>query len=63
MIGRIRAVLGILFKLPTPQELALRELGEARRELMLAMSAQEYAASLVAYNQKRVARLEKLTKS
>ena len=48
-----------LFKTPTPTELAVRELEDAKRELLSAYSAQEYASAIVAYNQDRVARLTK----
>jgi hypothetical protein len=42
---------------PTPDELAARELAQARRALLEAQSAQEYARSMVMYNQQRIARL------
>lgn len=42
---------------PSANVLALNELEEAKRELLQAMSAQEYATAMVQYNQDRVARL------
>lgn len=42
---------------PTPDELAARELAQARRALLEAQTAQEYARSMVTYNQQRIARL------
>jgi hypothetical protein len=45
------------FRKPSPERLAYDELQEARRQLLAAMSAQEWATSQVQYNQDRVARL------
>jgi hypothetical protein len=42
---------------PSPDELAARELDAAKRALLQAQSAQEYARSMVIYNQQRIARL------
>jgi hypothetical protein len=50
------------FRKPSPEELAHLELLEARRQLLAAMSAQEWATSQVQYNQDRVARLSKTVK-
>ena len=47
-----------LFKTPTADELAARELAEARRELLSAQSALDYARSMVDYNTQRIRRLE-----
>lgn len=47
-----------LFTLPTPHELALRELEEAKREHLQACSAVEYASAMVTYNEQRIQRLE-----
>jgi hypothetical protein len=41
----------------SPDELAARELDAAKRALLQAQSAQEYARSMVIYNQQRIARL------
>jgi len=46
-----------LFKIPTARNLALRELEDARRELLRAYTAQEYSSALVTYGEDRVARL------
>jgi hypothetical protein len=42
---------------PTPEELASRELAQARRALLEAQSGEEFARSQVIYNQQRIARL------
>lgn len=47
-----------LFKTPSPHALAARELDEARRALLAAQTAQEYAAAMVKYNIERIKRLE-----
>lgn len=47
-----------IFPLPTPQELAMQELQEAKRQLLLAQSAKEHAAAMAQYNEERVARLQ-----
>lgn len=45
---------------PAPaQMLAARELDDARRQLLQAQSAEEYAHSMAAYHQARIARLER----
>lgn len=45
------------FRKPSAQELAQRELDEARRQLLEAQAAAEYAAAMVDYNKARIARL------
>jgi hypothetical protein len=50
-----------LFATPSADVLAVRELEEAKRQLLLSLSAQEYATSQVRYNQSRVERLTKTT--
>lgn len=47
-----------LFRLPTHNELALQELGEAQASLIKAQSALDYATAMVGYNQNRVMRLQ-----
>lgn len=47
-----------LFKTPTADEIAARELAEARRELLSAQSALDYAKALSNYNKERIVRLE-----
>ena len=42
---------------PSPDELAARELAQARRALLEAQTGEEYARSQVTYNQARIARL------
>lgn len=46
-----------LFRTPTAQQLADRELASAQRELLSAQSSQEYAARIVDYNLARIKRL------
>ena len=43
---------------PSPEELAARELNEARKALLAAQTGEEYARSQVEYNRARIARLE-----
>ena len=45
---------------PTPEELALQELQEARRDLLKAQSHAEYTQSLVNCHTARVARLTRI---
>ena len=42
---------------PSAEELAARELAQARRALLEAQTAEEYARSQVIYNQQRIQRL------
>lgn len=46
-----------LFNVPSPEELARRELEEARREWLQATSAAEYATAMAAYHAGRIQRL------
>ena len=46
-----------LFTIPTPVELARRELQSARRELLSAQSTAEFADAMAAYNILRIGRL------
>lgn len=48
---------------PSAEVLAQREYEEARRELLKAQSAYEYAAALVAYHKARVERLDSYLKA
>lgn len=48
-----------MFHVPSPELLAQEELEDARRELLVALSAQEYAKAQVQYNTERVDRLTK----
>lgn len=45
---------------PTPETLALRELEEAKRQLLVAQSGKEYADSMVKYHEARIKRLTKI---
>jgi len=46
-----------LLTIPTPLELAARELVQAQRAKLEAESACEYAASMIQYNEDRISRL------
>lgn len=45
------------FRTPKADELAVQELEEAKRELLRALSGQDYAKRMVEYHQDRVKRL------
>ena len=45
------------FRLPSPKELAAKELENAQRKLLEALSAQEYAKRMGDYHQDRIKRL------
>lgn len=45
------------FKTPSPEELAAKELDEAKRELLRALSGQDYANRIVQYHEDRIKRL------
>ena len=45
------------FRLPSPKELALKELNEANRRLLETLSAKEYAQRMADYHQDRIKRL------
>lgn len=47
-----------IFRVPHAHELAVRELNEAKRELLSAQTARDYAIAVVQYNEDRIARLE-----
>lgn len=46
-----------IFSAPSPETLALRELEDARRKLLEAQSAREFADSMCRYHEARIARL------
>lgn len=48
-----------IFKRPTPLEMAAKELIDAEHAKLAAQTATEYANAIVAYNEKRIARLLK----
>lgn len=45
------------FRNPSPEELMARELDNARRGLLEAQSARDYATAMVAYHETRIDRL------
>jgi hypothetical protein len=55
MIDTLKALL----KTPSPQQLALRELEEAQRELLKSQSLYEYAGRMTSYHQDRISRLSR----
>ena len=48
-----------LFRPASPEVLAARELDEARRQLLAAESAAEYADAMCAYHRSRIERLQR----
>ena len=50
------------FRKPSPDALALAELEDAKRSLLEAQSAAEYATSVVQYNMSRISRLQQYVK-
>lgn len=48
-----------LYATPSAEQIALRELETAKRSLLEAQSAREYADSMVKYHDARIARLTK----
>ena len=58
-MSRAREFFAGLFRPAPAQVLAARELDDARRQLLQAQSAEEYAHSMAAYHQARIARLER----
>lgn len=62
MWDEIKRTFSVLFRTPTPLELAARELAEAERQLLQAHSAREYADAMVQYNQERIHRLRNFIK-
>ena len=51
----------LYFRTPSADVLAQRELEEAKRELLRAMSGQDYANRIVQYHQDRIKRLTAYT--
>jgi hypothetical protein len=51
-----------IFRKPSAQTLAVAELEDAHRSLLVAQSAEAYARSMVAYHQDRIARLTRYVK-
>lgn len=47
-----------IFRRLTPREVAAQELADAELSLLEALTAQEYSASVVEYNRKRISRLK-----
>ena len=45
------------FRIPSADEIAIRELEEARRQLLAMQTAKDYATRMVEYNNDRVRRL------
>lgn len=51
-----------IFEKPSATVLAVKELEEAKRQLLAAMSARDYAIAMVSYNEDRVERLSNYLK-
>lgn len=49
--------LGELFRAPTAQEMAIKELAAAKRELLNMLTAQDYSKRMVEYHVDRIKRL------
>ena len=58
-MNRLHTLIANLFRPASPEVLAARELDEARRQLLAAQSAEEYAHSMAVYHQRRIGRLER----
>lgn len=54
---RRRGWLARLWAKPSPTALAVEELEEAQRQLLVSQSAQEYAANMAKYHAQRISRL------
>lgn len=52
-----------LFRAPSALELAAKELAEAQRQLLAALSAKEYATQMSEYHAQRIERLEAYVRS
>jgi hypothetical protein len=52
-----------LFETPSALKLAQAELDSAKRELLKAQTAVEYARNIAVYNEQRIARLEQFVKA
>jgi hypothetical protein len=59
MIELIKA----MFKTPSPHMMAIKELENAQRELLISQSAQEYYSRLSGYNTDRIGRLTRYIRS
>lgn len=57
-----REFLAGLFRPASPEVLAARELDDARRQLLAAESAAEYADAMCAYHRSRIERLQRYLK-
>jgi hypothetical protein len=59
----LSAFFGRFFRQPTPKEMARRELAEAQRARLQALSAAEYAEALALYHAQRIDRLSAFLES
>ncbi len=62
MWDEMKRTFSVLFRTPTPLELAAREMAEAERQLLSAHSAREYADAMVMYHGERIDRLRRYIK-
>ena len=58
----MRQSLTAMFRPASPEVLAARELDEARRQLLAAQSAEEYANAMCVYHEARIERLQRYLK-
>ena len=58
----MRQSLTAMFRPASPEVLAARELDEARRQLLAAESAAEYANAMCVYHEARIERLQRYLK-
>lgn len=58
-MNRLHTLITNLFRPASPEVLAARELDDARRQLLQAQSAVEYADAMVVYHQRRINRLQR----
>ena len=59
-MNALMKVFGFLFHTPSAEQLAVKELEEAKRELLLAQSGVEYATNMARYHQARIDRLKRV---
>ena len=57
LLKSVRDALHSLFRVPSADELAVKELDEAKRELLRMQTAQDYSKRMCEYNADRIKRL------
>lgn len=51
-----------IFRTPSPMELAVKELEEAERQLLVSQTSKDYAIAMVSYHEERIHRLRNYLK-